>query len=207
MLKKDYFNTFEESDFCIHEDLELSVDNQYITALIETQFDMDKKFGINVLEDEDAWVNLYADYNPVTESFKVLYYIDSFKENYEREYIPTEDEKKAFINVMQQACIKQNEMNCREFYIREYAAYADEMSLACVQDGDSCQVINTVDGFVLYREDMSDGSLKNHLGHSIELANYGGSACLSIECMDCNEVLYSTDNEEIEMNNEQGQKM
>ena len=81
------------------------------------------------------------------------------------------------------------------------------MSLACVQDGDSCQVINTVDGFVLYREDMSDGSLKNHLGHSIELANYGGSACLSIECMDCNEVLYSTDNEEIEMNNEQGQKM
>ena len=116
-MKKDYFNTFEESDFCIHEDLEVSVDNQYITALIETQFDVDKKFRINVSEAEDAWVNLYADYNPVTESIKVFYYIDSFKENYEREYIPTEDEKKTFIRVMQQACIKQNEMKCREFYI------------------------------------------------------------------------------------------
>ena len=205
-MKKDYFNTFEESDFCIHEDLKLSVDNQYITALIVTQFDVDKKFGINVLEDEDAWVNLYADYNPVTESLKVFYYIDSYNGNYEREYIPTEDEKQAFISVMQQACIKQNEMNCREFYIREYTAYADEMSLACVRDGDSCQVTNTDDGFVLYREDMPDGSLRNHLGHSIELANYGG-ACLSIECTDCNEVLYSTDNEEIEITNEQGQKM
>ena len=195
-MKKDFFNTFEESDFCIHEDLELSVDNQFITALIETQFDVDKKFGINVLKDEDAWVNLYAGYNPVTESFKVLYYIDSFKENYEREYISTEEEKRAFINVMQQACIKQNEMNCREFYIKEYEAYAGKMSLACVRYGDSCQIINTDDGLVLYRGDTLDGSLRNHLGHSIELANYGGE-CLSIECTDCNEVLYSTDNEEI----------
>lgn len=205
-MKKDYFNTFEESDFCIHEDLEVSVDNQYITALIETQFDVDKKFEINVSEAEDAWVNLYADYNPVTESLKVFYYIDSYNGNYEREYIPTEDEKQAFISVMQQACIKQNKMNCREFYIREYTAYADEMSLTCVRDGDSCQITNTDDGFVLYREDMPDRSLRNHLGHSIELANYGG-ACLSIECTDCNEVLYSTDNEEIEITNEQGQKM
>ena len=206
-MKNDYFNSFEESDFYIHEDLELSVDNQFITALVETQFDVDKKFGINVSQDDDAWVNLYAGYNPVTESLKVFYYIDTYNGDYEREYIPTEEEKNAFISVMQQACIKQNEMNCREFYIREYAAYAGEMSLVCEQDGDSCQIINTDDGFVLYREDMSDGNLKNHFGHSIELANYGNGECLSIECTDCNQVLYSTDNEEIKMNNEQEQKM
>ncbi|MDO4563336.1 MAG: hypothetical protein Q4C12_05830 [Clostridia bacterium] len=192
-MKKDYFNTFEESDFCIHEDLELSVDNQHITALVETLFDVDKKFGINVSQSEDAWVNLYACYNPVTESLKAFYYIYTYNGNFERKYIPTDDEKKIFVNVMEQACIKQNKMNCREFYIREYAAYADKMSLACVQNGDSCQVINTDDGFVLYCEDMTDGSLKNHLGHNIELANYGDGECLSIECVDCYEVLYSTD--------------
>lgn len=36
--------------------------------------------------------------------------------------------------------------------------------------------------------------LCNHVGHEIEVALYGGDKNVSIECMDCCEVLYSLDN-------------
>lgn len=118
-MKNDYFNTFEPHDFDISEDLELNAELQTIFVPMEPWFDPDRKFGIRVSNDDNAWVNLYADFNPMTGELHVYYNIDTYQFAYEREYIPTDEEKELFINCIEQACMKQNHMNCREFYIRE----------------------------------------------------------------------------------------
>lgn len=201
-MKKDYFNSLEARDLRIMEDLEMNPERQAINALVETWFDVDRKFGINTKKYDDAWLNLYADYNPMTKELNVTYYIDALDASYEREYIPTDEEKKVFIDVIEQACVQRNDMNCREFYIREYLEQADEIQLVCEQNGDNYQIRNIKDNFILYSEDDS-GMLKNHIGHEIEVATYGNDVCISIECIDCQEVLYSTDIEEIEMEEKQ----
>ena len=48
-MKKDYFNTFEESDFRICEDMEFNSENKNIFIPMEAWFDVDKKFGINII--------------------------------------------------------------------------------------------------------------------------------------------------------------
>ena len=45
-------------------------------------------------------------------------------------------------------------------------------------------------------ENFKFNQLKNHLGHNIECVRYGNDN-ISIECTDCNEVLYS---EEVDSN-------
>lgn len=194
-MKNDYFNTLEERDLLIREDLEMDIDRQALNAVIETYFDVDKKFGINTLNDESAWVNLYADYNPVTKDLNVVYYIDVDADSYERQYIPTDEEKQIFINVMEQARAYKYEMSCRAFYISEYFMEADKIRLVCEQNGNNYQIRNTEDDFIIYAED-DKGTLKNHVGHEIEIVEYGDGVCVSIECMGCHEVLYSTDNDE-----------
>lgn len=202
-MKNDYFNTFEPHDFDISEDLELNAELQTIFVPMEPWFDPDRKFGIRVSNDDNAWVNLYADFNPMTGELHVYYNIDTYQFAYEREYIPTDEEKELFINRIEQACMKQNHMNCREFYIREYVEYyADDLKLECVKQDGKVVIRNQADDFILYVEDKG-GRLENHIGHNIELANYGEGQCLSIECTDCNEVLYDTDLEEHEMTNTQ----
>ena len=67
-----------------------------------------------------------------------------------------------------------------------------ECALVCEQSGDRYRIRNTIDNTVLYSEDET-GKLKDHVGHSLEAAVYGEDACACIECVDCYEVLYSTD--------------
>lgn len=195
-MKNDYFNTLEERDLLIREDLELNTDRRAINAVIETYFDVDKKFGINTGNDDSAWVNLYADYNPVTKDLNIVYYIDVDADSYERQYIPTEEEKQTFINVIEQTCAEQNQMNCREFYIREYINETDEIQLVCEQNGNNYQIRNIKDDFILCMED-GIGRIKNHVGHTVDYIEHGDGEIIEIDCMDCNEYIYSTDDEVI----------
>lgn len=39
--------------------------------------------------------------------------------------------------------------------------------------------------------------IKNHIGHDIKCVKYGGDQNVTIECHDCNEVLYSEDRLEL----------
>lgn len=197
-MKNDYFNTFEPHDFDISEDMELNMELQTIFVPMEPWFDPDKKFGIHVSNDDNAWVNLFADYNPVTGELHVYYNIDTYQNAYEREYIPTDEESELFVNRIEQACMKQNHMNCREFYIREYVEYyADSLKLVCEEKGQGIQIRNTADDFILYYSD--DAKDKRFIGDEIELANYGDGECYSIEDVDRYEVIYSTDVPEQEL--------
>lgn len=192
-MKKDYFNTFEPHDFDISEDMELNPELQSIFVPMETWFNADKKFGINVANDDNAWVDVFTDYNPATKELHMYYAIDTYKQVYEREYIMTDEERNMITNYIEQQCQKKYQMSCMEFYLREYIEnYMEKCELVCEHSGEKYQIRNSADDFVLYCEDET-GTLKNHIGHKTEIVKYGDNVCVSLECSDCHEVLYSTD--------------
>ncbi|MBR3996093.1 MAG: hypothetical protein IKI97_12535 [Clostridia bacterium] len=203
-MKNDYLNTLEESDMLLRDDFELEFDKQRILFPIECWFDVDKKFGLNTQGNDGLWVNLYGEYNPCANEVKISYVINADDGTFEREYIPTDTERELFVKLMEQACEQYTGMTCRELYITDYVAqHASGFELECQSAGDKIAIINRTDNFVLYTEEKG-GKLENHIGHSIELATYGGKQCIALECMDCNEILYDTATEELQFNEEQG---
>lgn len=203
-MKNDYLNTLEESDMLLRDDFELEFDKQRILFPIESWFDVDKKFGLNTQGNDGLWVNLYGEYNPCANEVKISYVINADDGTFEREYIPTDTERELFVKLMEQACEQYTGMTGRELYITDYVAqHASGFELECQSAGDKIAIINRTDNFVLYTEEKG-GKLENHIGHSIELATYGGKQCIALECMDCNEILYDTATEELQFNEEQG---
>lgn len=198
-MKNDYLNTLEESDMLIKENFEYDFEKQRMFFCIEAWFDVDKKFGVNTAELDGVWVNLYSTYNPCTQEIRILYTVDAEDGTFDREYIPTDEEKELFRKLMEQACEHRKNMTCREAYITEYIEdNIGNISLECVEENGMVAVKNINDNFILYAEEKGE-RLENHIGHSVELASYGNGECFSIECMDCNEVLYSTDAENLEL--------
>ncbi len=197
-MKNDYLNTLEESDMLIREDFDYEFDEQVMLFPIESWFDVDKKFGVNTSDFDGAWVNLYATYNPCTGEIKIPYTVDTEDGTFGREYIPTDEERDLFRRLMEQSCEKRKRMTCTEAYI---TAYVEEnlgnIKLECVEENGMIVVKNTNDNFILYCEEKG-GKLENHIGHSIELATYGGMECIAIECAYCNEILYDTASEELQ---------
>ena len=120
-MKNDYFNTFEKGDIEIREDIELDIEHSNIFVVMEEWFDADKKFGINVNNNDSVWLNIYATYHPFTKEIRMFYDIDTEEGVYEREYIPTDEEKELLVQQIEQVCEQQTKMSCKEFYIREYA--------------------------------------------------------------------------------------
>lgn len=203
-MKNDYLNTLEESDMLLRDDFELEFDKQRILFPIECWFDVDKKFGINTHGYDGVWVNLYATYNPCTNEVKIPFTVDADDGTFEREYIPTDAEREVFVKLMEQACEQYTGMTARELYISDYVTqHKSDFDLECQRAGDKIAIINRTDNFVLYMEDKG-GRLENHIGHSIELATYGGKQCIALECVDCNEILYDTATEELQFTEEQG---
>ncbi len=61
----------ERSDIAIDRDMEVDCDiGQEITVYIETWFDVDKKFGIHINDEDGAWLNLYGKYNPFADTLR-----------------------------------------------------------------------------------------------------------------------------------------
>ena len=202
-MKNDYLNTLERDDMSISEDYDLDFEEQNMLFPFETWFDVNKKFGVNTNSDEGSWVNLYATYNPCTGEIRIPYTVDTEDGTFGREYIPTDEERDLFQRLMEQSCEKRNKMTCREAYITAYVEHnMGEISLECVEQNGMVVVKNTKDNFILYAEEKG-GRLENHIGHSIELATYGGKECIAIECMDCKEILYDTATEELQYTEEQ----
>lgn len=202
-MKNDYLNTLEEDDMLLRDDFELEFDKQRILFPIECWFDVDKKFGINTHGYDGVWVNLYATYNPCTNEVKIPFTVDADDGTFEREYIPTDTEREVFVKLMEQACEQYTGMTARELYISDYVTqHKSDFDLECQRAGDKIAIINRTDNFVLYTEDKG-GRLENHIGHSIELATYGGKQCIALECVDCNEILYDTATEELQFTEEQ----
>ena len=62
----------ERGDITIDSEMEVDGDiGQEITVYIETWFDADKKFGININAEEGTWLNLYGKFNPFDDTLRI----------------------------------------------------------------------------------------------------------------------------------------
>ena len=63
----------ERNDIAIDRDMEVDYDiGQEIMVYIETWFDVDKKFGLNIADEDGTWLNMYGKYDPFTEAESAL---------------------------------------------------------------------------------------------------------------------------------------
>lgn len=98
-------------------DLEINDDGDGISAYLETLFDVDEKFGTNVNDDDDSWVNFYAEYFPESGELKCVYIIDKPQNNEEYEYIPSKAEKDLIVSMMEELCQKEEGCSLADFLI------------------------------------------------------------------------------------------
>lgn len=96
-------------------DLEINDDGDGISAYLETLFDVDEKFGTNVNDDDDSWVNFYAEYFPESGELKCTYVIDKPQNNEEYEYIPSKAEKGLIVSMMEELCQKEEGSSLADF--------------------------------------------------------------------------------------------
>lgn len=65
-------NELESTDIAIDREMEVDGDiGQEITVYIETWFDVDKKFGLDITDEDGTWLNLYGKYNPFADTFRL----------------------------------------------------------------------------------------------------------------------------------------
>lgn len=92
----------------------ITIDRNIVSAFFDFSFDADKKFGTNTKDNEDDWVNLYAEYDVANKTLRVLYFFD-----HPVEYKPTDSERKTFINLLTKYVI-----DCTDFTsLEEYVEY------------------------------------------------------------------------------------
>ena len=91
---------FQENDLIVGDEIFVDEDGT-IEVVLETYFDVDKKFNLQTREDPDTWVNLYARYNPETNQFSMLYFVDEPDKSTEFSYQPSENEKKLIFSMIQ----------------------------------------------------------------------------------------------------------
>lgn len=67
----------ERKDIAIDPDIQVDEEKEsLIRAAIEIWFDGDEKFGTHTAEDEDVWLNFYAQYDIKADTLSLEYAID-----------------------------------------------------------------------------------------------------------------------------------
>jgi hypothetical protein len=88
-------NELERRDLAIDSEMEVDCDiGQEITVYIETWFDVDKKFGTQVGDEDSTWLNLYGKYNPFADTLRLECEISRNDGSEYFDYMPTESEAK-----------------------------------------------------------------------------------------------------------------
>lgn len=85
-------------------DFSINDEQTIVTAYIETWFDVEKKFGVNLEDDPDAGVNFYANYNVKTDELTCEYIVSKNDSCMAYAYSPTESEAELIKQMMQDAC-------------------------------------------------------------------------------------------------------
>lgn len=62
----------ERDDLCVDADMDVDCDiGQEITVYFESWFDVDKKFGIHINDEDGTWLNMYGKYNPFADTLRI----------------------------------------------------------------------------------------------------------------------------------------
>ena len=105
-------NEFSKEQLVVS-DMEVNDEGNGVSSYLETWFDVEKKFGVNV-DDDGTWVNFYAEYYPKNEELKCTCVVSKTDASDDFEYIPTENEKALIISMMEEYCDKEYKMTITE---------------------------------------------------------------------------------------------
>ena len=83
----------ERDDLYVDRDIQTDDENrQQIVAYLETRFDVNKKFNLNLDCEAGEWVNLYGIYNPFSDFLTVEYVVSTDDKEESFYYTPTKAE-------------------------------------------------------------------------------------------------------------------
>lgn len=86
-------NELERTDIAIDPEIDVDFDDSHvISAYIEIWFDVDKKFGTNINNEDDTWLNMYGKYNPFEDTLRIECEIARDDSSKSFLYQPTDDE-------------------------------------------------------------------------------------------------------------------
>lgn len=86
-------NELESTDIAIDNEMEVDCDiGQEITAYIETWFDVDRKFGTHIIDEDGTRLNMYAKYNPFSDTLRLECEISKDNGSEYFDYEPTQGE-------------------------------------------------------------------------------------------------------------------
>ena len=69
-MKKN--NELECHDICVDGEFEANMcDPHEIITYLEIYFDVDKKFDLNINDEDGTWLNMYAIFNPFEDTLKI----------------------------------------------------------------------------------------------------------------------------------------
>lgn len=90
-------------------------DPKVISFYIQTWFDVDKKFNINILDEDDTWLDMNGKYNPYTDSLHLDCFIERPEDSEHFEYEPTENETKMIIGYLEEMIKSRYDQTPKEF--------------------------------------------------------------------------------------------
>lgn len=115
LSKRDIFELTAEQ---LAVDAEMKVDcdiGQEITAYLETWFDVDKKFGLRLHDEDGAWLNLYAKYNPFADTLRLECEISRDNGSVYFDYEPTPAETRLIKDMIAEKIMQVHGQTPQEF--------------------------------------------------------------------------------------------
>ena len=93
----------EREDMYVDRDIQIDDENgQQIVAYLETLFDVNKQFNLNLDSEAGEWVNMYGIYNPCSDFLTIECVISTDDKNETFYYTPTESESKLIKDMITQ---------------------------------------------------------------------------------------------------------
>lgn len=99
-------------------DAEMEVDcdiGQEISVYFETWFDVDKKFGIHIIDEDDAWLNMYGKYNPFADTLRIECEISRDNGSETFDYEPTAAETQLMKDMIAEKIMQTHGQTPQEF--------------------------------------------------------------------------------------------
>ncbi len=112
-------------------DIEINDDYDGVSCQFASIYNVDEKFGTHINDEDDSWVNFYAEYLPESKELKCEYYLCTPLIEESCPYTPTEEERQLIIFAMEEYTQDNYGENIMEFVTRERedAEFEDNISL------------------------------------------------------------------------------
>lgn len=106
----------ERDDLCVDADMEVDCDiGQEITVYFESWFDVDRKFGTHILDEDGAWLNMYGKYNPFADTLRIECEISRNSGSEYFDYEPTAAETRLMKEMIAEKIIEEYRQTPQDF--------------------------------------------------------------------------------------------